>query len=382
MKYLLGLGFALGCTCSIMAADPVFEIKKLHQDLNEGCDIADVNHDGKPDVVAGRFWYAGPSFSEQKPIRDIDDWNGYVQSNGEHAFDVDGDGWIDVVSMSYLPKEIFWYRNPGADGLKAGTLWEKKLLVDTGHSENEATFLRDIDGDGKPEWVVNSWNQKRPSLAWSFTKKSDGYALESKMIGDRNGHGMGFGDVNGDNREDVLIDGGWFERPEGDLWAKPWAFHTADWKHASCPMLPHDVDGDGRLDVIVGNAHGYGLWWYKQGTPNDDGSLTFEKKAIDETFSQPHALALADLDGDGRPELITGKRFHAHNGKDPGGNEPPVVYGYSWAKDSTDFHKFVIAAPGAGVGIGLQIRTGDLNGDGKLDIAVAGKSGTFVLVQK
>jgi len=374
---------ALGASITL-AADPVrFEIKKLHEDLNEGCAIADFNRDGKPDVSAGRFWYAGPDF-EKKPLRKIDDWNGYVQSNGEHAVDVDGDGWIDVVSGSYLPSEIYWYKNPGAEGLKSGAMWAQKLLVDTKASQNEATFLEDLDGDGKPEWVVNSWNKKRPVWAWAFTGgEGETPALEKRVIGDKtHGHGMGFGDLNGDGRDDVLVSTGWYEKPEGDVWAKPWAFHARDWGHASCPVMVTDLDADGRQDVIVGNAHGFGLYWYRQGAPNDDGTLTFEKREIDKSFSQPHCLHLADLNGDGRPELITGKRYHAHNGKDPGGNDPTILLYYAWDAEAKTFSRHVIAEGPKHVGTGLQIRTADLNGDGKADLAVAGKSGTYVLIQK
>ncbi len=98
---------------------------------------------------------------------------------------------------------------------------------------------------------------------------------------------------------------------------------------------------------------------------------------IDESFSQPHCLHLADLDGDGRPELITGKRVRAHNGKDPGGTEPPLLCYYTWQPGSLAFEKHIIND--GSVGIGLQIRTADLDGDGDVEIIVAGKEGTQIV---
>ena len=88
-------------------------------------------------------------------------------------------------------------------------------------------------------------------------------------------------------------------------------------------------------------------------------------------------LHLADIDGDGEDELITGKRVFAHNGKDPGGKEDPVLYYYNWDAKQKRFDRKTIVEGSAGTG--LQIATGDLNGDGRLDIAVAGKSGTYVI---
>jgi len=101
---------------------------------------------------------------------------------------------------------------------------------------------------------------------------------------------------------------------------------------------------------------------------------------IDDRFSQPHALHWADLDGDGQDELITGKRKWAHNGRDPGGDEPPALYYYEWDPHSLRFTRHTIDV--GSVGTGLQIRTADMNRDGRVDIVVAGKSGTYLLVNE
>ena len=108
--------------------------------------------------------------------------------------------------------------------------------------------------------------------------------------------------------------------------------------------------------------------------------MLFEEQQIDDTYSQLHAVHLADLDGDGQDELITGKRMLAHNGKDPGGELPPQICYYEIGPTAADFRKHVIER--GHVGIGLQIRTADLNHDGKLDIVVAGKDGTQILLQQ
>ena len=86
----------------------------------------------------------------------------------------------------------------------------------------------------------------------------------------------------------------------------------------------------------------------------------------------------SDLDADGNKDLITGKRYYAHNSNDPGGNEPPCLYYYTWDVASKSFHRHTIDE--GHVGCGLQIVAEDLNGDSKVDLAVSGKSGTYLLL--
>jgi len=142
------------------------------------------------------------------------------------------------------------------------------------------------------------------------------------------------------------------------------------------PVYVRDINGDGRNDIIWGKGHDFGLQWWEQ-LPASNGKTKWEAHTIDNKFSQPHSLHFADLDGDGKEDLITGKRYYAHNGRDPGGQLKPCLYYYTFDKKTTKFTKHIIDE--GQVGTGLQIRTGDLNNDGKLDIAVAGKSGTYIL---
>ncbi|MEL7499965.1 MAG: VCBS repeat-containing protein [Planctomycetota bacterium] len=382
-------------------------------DANEGIDIADVNNDGSLDIVAGRNWYAAPEF-KPRPLRNIDDWNGYVESNGDQTYDVDGDGWVDVVAGSFRPSEIYWYRNPGSEGLKLGQLWKPNLLVDTKFSQNEMCFLRDIDGDGKPEWIFNSWNKQNPVIVWSFAKEpaspsdskpktnqkanqktnqkkqpkknqgtpksSSRYVLKQHVIGtETHGHGMGFGDINNDGHEDVLVSTGWYERPaKNPLTSGPWKFH-ADWSlpHASCPMIVRDLNADGKNDLVWGHGHGYGLHWWELDGTDEEGKLQFKPHLIDDRYSQAHTIHFADLDGDKQDELITGKRVRGHNGKDPGGKEFACMYYYRWNPEKLEFQRFTIDE--GHIGTGLQIRSADIDGDGDIDLAVAGKEGTWLL---
>ena len=388
------------------AAEPIeFSIRMLALDANEGIAAGDVDGDGVMDLVAGRQWFKGGEWVG-RPLRNIDDWNGYVQSNGDYLFDVNGDGRLDVIAGSFLPTEVFWFENPGDEALRLGKQWPSHLFKDTQKSQNEGQLFEDIDGDGRPEWIVNSWKKDCPMMVYRLVDRGaknddesaaenaaenadDGnanqgatakYALAGHALGQSaNGHGVAVGDLNGDGKTDVLVGQGWYEQPASDPWDQPWTFH-ADWDlHSSLPMIVTDLDDDGDSDIIIGKGHDYGLAWWEQTEPDKEtGKLSFTIHEIDSSYSQPHCLAWADLDGDGNEELITGKRYYAHNSRDPGGTEPPCLYYYTWDQEEKSFTRHTIDE--GHVGCGLQIVAQDLNGDSKVDIAVAGKSGTYLLL--
>lgn len=351
---------------------------------NEGCAVADVNNDGKPDIVAGTIWAAGPDFIP-RPLRDIPEFNDdYLCNNADLIHDVDGDGWLDVISGHWMWPEIYWYKNPGKVGLQKGLKWKQELLKST-RGQNEVNELRDLDGDGVPEIFVNSWDKKAPVTVWKFAKSDDGKpTLEAVILGDQgSGHGYAFGDINGDGREDLLVETGWYECPPGAALAQPWKFHTEfSLPHPSCPCVITDVNGDGRNDIVWGKAHDFGLYWNEQGDSTAEGVTTWTEHLIDDTWSQAHCIRLADLDGDGDGEIITGKRVRGHAGNDPGGAEPECLFYYDWNEADGRFVRYEIAPVGAGVGSGMQICVTDLNGDGRPDLAVSGKTGTWVLLNE
>ncbi|MDG1810160.1 MAG: VCBS repeat-containing protein [Pirellulaceae bacterium] len=364
-----------------------FQAKMLQLDANEGIAAGDIDGDGDMDLVAGRNWFSNPDWVP-RPLRTIEDWNGYVQSNGDFLFDVNQDGRLDVIAGSFLPTTVHWFENPGPSGLEKGHLWKKHLLVDTGVSSNEGQLLEDLDGDGRPEWIVNSWQKNVPTTVWRWPDDSGdaaadenlSWTLQPHQLGATgNGHGLGVGDVNGDGKKDVLTGQGWYEQPSSDPWKNPWEFH-AEWDfEASLPVIVTDLNGDQRNDLIIGKGHEYGLFWMRNEGPDATGSIRWKEIAIDREYSQPHTLAWVDIDADGREELITGKRVRAHNGGDPGGKEPACLFYYKWDPKTNAFQRYTIEQ--GHVGCGLQIVTADLSGDHRVDIAVAGKSGTFLLIQ-
>jgi hypothetical protein len=247
----------------------------------------------------------------------------------------------------------------------------------------EMFALKDYDGDGIPELHSACYRKQEPLEVWRFTKGADGQpALVPFVLGaEGGGHGFAFGDVNGDGREDVLTEIGWYERPPGNPFARPWTLHRETaLPHPSCPFVVTDLTGDGRLDIVFGRAHDVGLYWWEQLAPLASGDTRWRRHTIDESWSQAHALALADLDGDGTGELVAGKCIWAHDGGDPGAGDAPAVYYYRWDRAAKAFARVSMAAPGDGVALARQYSVADLNRDGRLDLTAPSRLGLWILI--
>jgi hypothetical protein len=154
-------------------------------------------------------------------------------------------------------------------------------------------------------------------------------------------------------------------------------------------MLVTDVDGDGRADIITAwHCHLYGLVWWKQ-TRDGDGAITWQQHVIlpstpdlnSSAFrvSQMHALELADMNGDGLKDVLTGKRFWAHG---PAGDKEPdapaVIFWLELRRDGKGGAAFVPHLIDDDSGVGTQVAATELNGDARPDVIVANKKGIFI----
>jgi hypothetical protein len=358
---------AVAALAATRPADIPFEKITLDLGANESCAVADINGDGKLDVVSGENWYEAPKWTKHH-FRDLPYASFYIDNFSDLPLDVNGDGAVDIVGCSWFAKRLLWFENPG----KKGGAW-KEHPIDTGFSI-EFAFLVDIAKKGQKRDVLPQFGSAEAPLAWY---EATGGTFVKHVVSNKSyGHGIGAGDVNGDGRSDILTPKGWFEAPV-DVRAGEWKWHP-DWDLGQTGFLHvTDINGDGRNDVVTSMAHDYGVFWLEQGA---EGKWT--KHMIDDSWSQPHAMTMVDLNGDGRMDFVTGKRFWAHNGHDPGEHEPLGVYWYEylpgkpleWVRHVVDY--------GTRTGGGMQIPVADLDGDGKLDFVVAGKGGLFLFLNR
>lgn len=361
---------------------------------SEGVGIADVNHDGKLDVLIGDSWYEAPAWAShdiRKPGDYGDGLHGYSQCMTCWTDDVNGDGWADQIVVGFPGDPAYWYENSkGKPGY-----WPRHEIW---HSAcNETPLYTDLFGDGR-RVLVMGWqprgkdNEGRmawfapgsdPTQPWEMHAVSEPSAVGMPVPGTfRFSHGLGVGDLNGDGRKDVICTGGWWEQPESGRSADvPWTFHPAGLGDAVADMIAYDVNADGKADVIASSAHKYGIWWFEQG-PSANGAPVFTKHDLfPELVSETHALIAADIDGDGLADLVTGKRFWSHGKNEPGSDKPAKLYWLRAGKGASGETTFTPREIDDQSGIGTQFVVADFNGDNLLDIVSSNKKGVFLFEQ-
>jgi len=339
----------------------------------ESAGVFDVNNDGHPDIVSGSWWYEGPDFTKKHFIGEVKAIDEYYDDFSTVAMDVNGDGNMDFITGGWWGDSVRWRENPG-DGDKE---WPEHVIAECGNVETTQAW--DVDGDGQLEIVPNT--PMHPLVVYKLVTDAQGRGtgeFEAHTIYDRpQGHGLGFGDVSGNGRGDFILADGWLEAPE-DTFGGEWQFHADfDLSSASIPVLVVDVNGDGLNDLVVGQSHKYGLHWWEQKL-GAGGERSWEKHPIDPWCSQYHYLHWLDIDSDGENEIVTGKRYRAHCGKDAGSNDHIGIYYFKWNGES--FSKEVIdyGPPRTGTGCGIWFPVADLRGTGRLDVVAPGKDGLYV----
>ncbi|MCK8492835.1 VCBS repeat-containing protein [Spirosoma sp. RP8] len=372
-RIISGLLF-LSVVGAFVAPEPTPQFKRyfVAAESYESVGVFDVDKNDTLDLVSGDFWYEGPSFRRRHLIGNEARKEEYYDDFSTIPLDVNGDGNLDFVTGGWWGGILRWVENPGPAKNKKNEPWSIHEIGPVGNVETTRAW--DIDGDGVVEIVPNN-----PGHPLKYIKLTSPGVFKTITVAPTQGHGLGFGDVNGDGRGDFIVSDGWLEAPTNRE-AGNWSLHKEfSFGSASVPIVVADVNGDRLNDLIVGQAHGYGLHWYEQ-TRDKNGKRAWTKHLIDDKNSQYHCLEWIDITGYGRPDLVTGKRFRAHNDNDPGTEDPVGLYYFTWNATQKRFEKHDIAYGPAGVGkgTGIYFAVVDLHKKGRKDIVVAGKDGLVV----
>lgn len=384
-RWFVGL-LMVGCAVAAAEEGKKVTFKKTQLDpkfRSEGVCVADFNKDGKLDICAGFVWYEAPDWKMHQLTDKTPEYDPKGYSNAFCCFadDVNGDGWSDVLVVDFPGTPTWWFENPK----ESGKPWAKHTVTPV--TNNESPQYVDVDGDGQRELVcaVNSdkQNPDGPEKRLAYVKRPKDPTKEWTIVpvseknipgGNRYTHGLGIGDMNKDGRLDLLNPDGWWEQPAAQEEMLPWKFHPASFGQGAQFQI-FDYDDDGDNDVITTSPHGYGIWWHER---MDDGS--FKQHEIDKSFSQTHATALVDINGDGLPDLVTGKRWWAHASGDPGGDEAAVFFWFELKRDNGKPvwipHQFDHDS-----GVGTQFEVADVNGDKLPDIIASSKKGVHYFEQ-
>jgi hypothetical protein len=314
------------------------------------------------------------------------DPHNYSRSFQTFASDINSDGWSDIIIIEFPGEKTTWLENPK----EKEKLWTKHEL--TAVTNNESPQMLDIDGDKKLEfllaWSPDPKNVDGPERQVGYAKPDSDPNKPWKLfpVSEKNApgaqrfsHGIGAGDVNKDGLNDILTTQGWWEAPREQREQLPWKWHPANFDcggGGAAQMFVYDFNGDGVHDVLASSPHGKGIFWFEQ-----DKEGKFTKREIDSEYSQTHGVCFADMNGDGTPDIITGKRWWAHGPSgDPEPNNPAVLYWYEVGKKDgkPTFTRHQIDHDS---GVGTQFEVADVNGDKLLDVIVSNKKGTFYFEQ-
>lgn len=383
--------------CIAIAADDftlhTFERQQLTDVyFSEGANAGDVNGDGVADVVCGPYWFAGPDFKSKheiyKPVPQ--DRNRYANNFFSWVYDFNSDGWNDVFVVGFPGTPAYVYENPKEGGLDEH--WIKHQVFDW--VSNESPQLVNLIGDERPElvctrdgffgFVTIDWDD--PLGNWTF------HPISEQVTAKKFGHGLGIGDVDGDGRQDIIHPKGFFQQPASNADNTRWTHHEATLTagYGGAEMYAYDVDGDGDNDIITSDsAHDFGLSWYEQSRDRD--AINFQRHLIMGShpsenkygvlFSEPHSVALADMDGDGLKDIVTGKTYWSHHKQSPMWNAGAVVYWFKLVRGDDGVDWIPNQVDGE-AGIGRQVSIADVNSDDLPDIVVGGMKGAHVLTHR
>lgn len=305
--------------------------------------IADVNGDGKPDIVTANYVdYPGPESTMSVLLGNGDGTflpavvydSGGTGASGIAVADLNGDGKADIVVVNQCTPDTAdctYYSQPGPGqisvffGYGDGS-FKSPVNYDSSGYFSDAVTIADFNGDGVPDIAVADWchdfgsclaYQNDPGGVSVFLGKGDGTfraPVDYESGGDF-AYSIAAGDVNGDGVADLVV-ANYTLNPRsafgaigvmlgnGDGSFQGPASYSYDNVVNALTVAIADVNGDGRTDVILSGRCPYCGTQVQVMPGNGDGSFAAPASFRSGGFTFSYSVAVADLTHDGRPDVV------------------------------------------------------------------------------
>ncbi len=296
--------------------------------------------------------------------------------------DLDGDGRADLVVANEDSHTVSVFRNTSTG---AGvTSYAAREDFDTGFRPNSVA-IGDLDGDGRADLAVTNQSSHTVSVFRNTSTPGDiSYAARKNFDAESESlpTSVAIGDLDGDGRADLAVVNllghtvSVFRNTSTGAGVIRYAaradFATGSGSTRPASVAIGDLDGDGRADLVVANENSHTVSVFRN--TSTVGAISYAPKADFSTGSRPISVAIGDLDGDGQADL--------------------AVANSSVANSSTDFTVSVFRNTSTGAGVisyatradfatgisPISVAIGDLDGDGRADLAVANETSHTVSV--